>query len=74
MKRPHDRNSENYFSIGSDVQKQVKNYIENTFGCAVDAEKYLFVRTPKHVYITSPTFRTMHGIMAFDRVGVSILK
>lgn len=74
MKRPHDRNSENYFSIGSDVQKQVKNYIETIFGCVVDTEKYLFVRTPKHVYVTSPTFRAMHGIMAFDRVGVSILK
>lgn len=74
MKRPHDRNSENYFSIGSDVQKQVKKYIEDTFGCIVDSEKYLFVRTPKHVYVTSPMFRHMHGIMAFDRVGVSILK
>jgi hypothetical protein len=74
MKRPHDRNSENYFAIGSDVQKQVKKYIEDTFGCVVDSEKYLFVRTPKHVYVTSPMFRAMHGIMAFDRVGVSILK
>ena len=74
MKRPHDRNSENYFSIGSDVQKQVKKYVEDTFGLTIDSEKYLFVRTPKHVYVTSPMFRHMHGIMAFDRVGVSILK
>jgi len=74
MKRPHDRNSEQYFNIWSDVQKQVKNYLEQSFGLIIDAEKYLFVRTPKHVYVTSPMFRTMHGIMAFDRVGVSILK
>lgn len=74
MKRPHDRNSENYFSIGSDVQKQVKNYLEDMFGLTIDTDKYLFVRTPKHVYVTSPMFRHMHGIMAFDRVGVSILK
>jgi len=74
MKRPHDRNSEQYFAIGSDVQKQVKNYLEDSFGLPIDSEKYLFVRTPKHVYVTSPMFRAMHGIMAFDRVGLSILK
>jgi hypothetical protein len=74
LKRPHDRNSEQYFAIGSDVQKQVKQYIENAFACSVDTDKYLFVRTPKNVYVTSPLFRHLHGTMAFDRVGVSVLK
>jgi 16S rRNA (cytosine1407-C5)-methyltransferase len=74
IKRPYDRNSENYFTIGSDVQKQVRQYMEQNFWLTIDTDKYLFVRTPKNVYVTSPIFRQLHGMMAFDRVGISILK
>ena len=39
IKRPHDRNSEQYFSIGSDVQKQIKAFIEQHFGLVINTNK-----------------------------------
>lgn len=72
--RSIDTNSLQHFAIGSDVQNEVADYLSELFGITIDPEKYLFVRTPKNIYVTSPMFRHLHGMMAYDRVGVSIIK
>ena len=62
-----------YFDTSRPTQEQVKSYIHQQFGF-VPHDKYLFVRTPKYVYVVSKSFANAHPYFAFDRVGVPVLK
>ena len=48
-----------YFVADDGVQSTVCKYLRESFGIIVDKEKYLFVRTPHHICVTSPAFKSM---------------
>jgi len=63
-----------YFNVSRSISKDVISYLEDNWDLDINFDDYCFVDTWKWIYVTSPLFDNVRGLMAYDRVWLAILK
>ncbi len=74
LKKNQDNKQESNLDISANLQEKISKFLLDEYGIVIDKEKFLFVSSPKQIYLTDIRYTKIHNTFPIAKVWVPILK